>query len=362
MTSSPTHGPATRRRPRATARSALVALAVAASIGATLTGGGAQAAAKTSSASVKAPASGLMDRHHAPKAGFTEVVRGYVVNTTWAALQPAKGGPIVHPNPVDQAIAVAKKNGYTLKLRVRAGIDAPDWAKKLGGAPMTFYYTGATAGKAGTAAGTVGRFWAPSFGAAYQDLQNKLAAAYDGVPEIRQTDITRCSTIFAETYLRDAMDRRNVRTLLAAGFTRAADEKCHIQQIRAHQVWTRTISDLAFNPYNSIRPDATVRSDLAYTLSQMTFCRTVLGSRCSLSNHSLASKRLTTGAYGEMYAHMRKLGGPIDLQTATAAKIGDFREVLAFASWMGASSVELPTGYERWSMADVTTAAGRLTG
>jgi hypothetical protein len=337
-------------------RAFLVTVAAAVSVAATLVGGAAGAATSAPSAAVKAPASGLMDRHHAPRSAISAVVRSYVVNTTWAALQPVKGGPVVHPNPVDRAIVVARKNGYALKLRVRAGIDAPSWAKKLDGAPMTFYYTGATAGKAGTVAGTVGRFWTPRFAAAYQDLQNKLATAYDDVPEIRQTDITRCSTIFAETYLRDAMDRRNVRTLLAAGFTRAADEKCHSQQVRAHKVWRRTISDLAFNPYTSIRPDATVRTDPAYTLSQMTFCRSVLGPRCSLSNHSLASKRLTTGAYGEMSAQMRKLGGPIDLQTATAAKIGDYREVLAFAAWMGASSVELPTGYERWPASDLKRA------
>jgi hypothetical protein len=342
-------------------------MAVATSIGASLPGGAAQAATTTSSTTtsstaVKAPVSGLMDRHHPPKAAYAGVVRGHVVNTTWAAVQPVKGGPIVHPNPIDQAIAVAKKNGYALKLRVRAGIDAPAWAKKLGGAPMTFYYTGATANKTGTVAGTVGRFWTPQFGAAYDELQRKLAAEYDGVPEIRQTDITRCTTIFAEPYLRDAMDKRNVRALLGAGFTTAKDQVCHAQQVVAHDVWQRTISDLAFNPYNSIRPDAKVRTDLAYTLSQMGYCRSVLGPRCSLSNHSLASKRLTSGAYGEMYAHMRKLGGPIDLQTATAAKIGDYQEVLAFASGMGASSVELPTGYERWSMTHLETAARSFTG
>ena len=104
-------------------------MAVATSIGASLPGGAAQAATTTSSTTtsstaVKAPVSGLMDRHHPPKAAYAGVVRGHVVNTTWAAVQPVKGGPIVHPNPIDQAIAVAKKNGYALKLRVRAGMKA----------------------------------------------------------------------------------------------------------------------------------------------------------------------------------------------------------------------------------------------
>ncbi len=351
------------RRPRRVARALAVAVAAVASVAAGTAGSGTAAvAASPSAVTVKAPARGLVDRHRAPKPAFASVVRTYVVNTTWASLQPAKGGPLVHPNAIDQAISAARKGGYALKLRVRAGIDAPAWAKTLDGPALTVYSTGATAKKAGSVAGTIGRFWTPQFAAAYQDLQNKLAASYDAVPEIRQTDITRCSMIFAETYLRDAMDRRNVQTLLRAGFTRAADDVCHTQQILAHRVWVRTISNLSLNPYPAIRPDGTVRTDLAYTLAQMTYCRSVLGARCSLANHSVASKRLTGGSYAAMYSRMRALGGPIDLQTATAAKIGDYRQVLAFAAAMGADSIELPTGYEQWDLTSLATGARAFTG
>ena len=337
----------------------LLGLALASSAGAattTSTKTAGKAATKTASApAVKSPISGLADRHHAPSTAYSGAVRSFVVDTTWASLQPVKGGPIVHPNDIDNAITLAKANGETLKLRVRAGIDAPTWAKTLDGPALPFYYTDATPGLSGTLAGTVGRFWLPDFNAAYASLQQKLAADYDAVPQIRETDITECATIYSETFLRDAMYKGNVTTLLKAGYTLAQDATCHAQQVQAHRVWVQTPSDLSFNPYNSITSDGKVRADLAYTESQMVYCRQVLGARCVLSNHSLATGRSQGGNYGAMYAYMHSLGGSIDFQTATVAKMGDYTAVLAYAASLGAHSVELPTGYTDWS---TTTLAG----
>jgi hypothetical protein len=311
----------------------------------------------TSTVGLKAPMSGLLDRHHAPTAAFKGLIHGFVVDVSWASLQPSQGGPIVHPNAIDNAIAYAKANNMALKLRVAAGIDAPNWAKTLDGSPVTFKYTAATKGKAGVVAGTVGKFWLPKFGAAYQDLQTKLAALYDNVPQIRETDVTRCSTIFEETYLRNTKLPENATALLRAGFTRAQDDVCHNQQILSHRVWVHTRSDVSFNTYQAISADGSVKADLAYTLSQMTYCRTVLGARCVLSNHSLSSGRLGDKDMLAIYGHMKatQSGGPFALQTATAAKIGDWAMAIGWAATSGASSVELPTGYQSWNLASLNS-------
>ena len=314
----------------------------------------------TGTAGLKAPASGLVDRHHAPPAAYAPAVRSYVVDTTWASVQPVAGGPIVHPNAIDTAVTYARANGMALKLRVAAGIDAPAWAKSLDGPPMTFYYTAATVSSAGTVAGTVGRFWTPKFAAAYADLQVKLAATYDNVPEIRETSVTQCGTIFNETYLRNTKDPRNAATLLAGGFTRAKDDQCHAAQIQAHSVWTHTYSEVAFNPYQAIQPDGTTKQDMTYTLSQMDYCRQVLGANCLLANFSLSSSRITDSQYGLMYKHMQALGGAMNFQTATAAKIGSYTTVLAWAANFGASSVELPTGYTSWPVATLSSYATKM--
>ena len=309
---------------------------------------------------LKAPVVGLVDRHHAPPASYAPAVRSFVVDTTWASVQPVQGGPIVHPNAIDTAIAYARANDMALKLRVAAGIDAPAWAKTLDGPPMTFSYTAATVRSAGTVAGTVGRFWTPKFSAAYADLQAKLAAAYDAVPQVRETTVTQCGTIFNETYLRNTKDPQNAATLLAAGFTVAKDNECHAAQIQAHKVWTHTMSEVAFNPYQAIQPDGSTKQDLAYTLSQMDYCRQVLGANCMLANFSLSSSRITDSQYSQMYQHMIALGGGMNFQTATAAKIGSYTTVLAWAASVGANSVELPTGYTTWPITTLTSYASKM--
>lgn len=320
----------------------------------------ASAATTGTDTGLKAPISGLLDRQRAPTAAYSSIVRAFVVDVAWADLQPTPGGPITRPNDIDRAVALAQANGYTLKLRVRAGIDAPAWAKSLDGAPVPMRYSAATRGRAGQLAGTIGRFWTPAFGAAYDDLQVKLAALYDDVPAIRQTDITRCSTIFAETYLRDTMNRANATALLSAGFTRAADDVCHTEQMASHLVWKRTLSDLSFNPYTAISPDGSVKQDMPYTLAQMSACRQVLGDRCVLENHSIASKRIDNANYAAIYAQMQRLGGPFDFQTATNAKIGDAPAVLSWAAGLGATSVELPSGYQSWPVSTLLAASAQF--
>jgi hypothetical protein len=315
-----------------------------------------------SAAALKAPAVGLVDRHHAPSSTYAGAVRSFVVDTTWASVQPVQGGAIVHPNAIDNAISLAKTNGLALKLRVAAGIDAPTWAKSLDGAPITFYYTPATVAHAGEVAGTVGHFWTATYAAAYADLQAKLAAAYDNVPEVRSTTVTQCGTIFNETYLRNTKDPRNAAALLAAGFTRAGDDTCHAGQIQAHKVWRRTLSEVAFNPYQAIQPDGATKQDLAYTLAQMDYCRQILGANCLLSNFSLSSSRITDSQYGVMYKHMLALGAPFAFQTATAAKIGSYTTTLAWAASVGASSVELPTGYTSWPISTLSSYATKMKG
>jgi hypothetical protein len=310
---------------------------------------------------LKPPVQGLLDRHGFPEASHTEAVRAFVVNTTWASLQPTLRGAIVRPNDIDRAIEQARRSGMTLKLRVRAGIHAPEWAKRIGGPPIALYYTGATVRSAGRLAGTIGRFWHPEFGAAYADLQARLAALYDAVPEVRQTGVTRCGTIFTESYLRNTGEPRNMRALVAAGFTRSADDRCHDEQITAHLVWQRTRSGVAFNPYQAIEPDGRSKVvDLPYTLAEMERCRAVLGPRCVLENHSLSSERLSVPEYAAMYDKMRELGPPYDFQTATRDKIGNYQHVLDWAAAFGASSVELPVGYRDWPPSVLTPYRIRL--
>jgi hypothetical protein len=311
-------------------------------------------AGSTSAPPVKPPLSGLLDRHHFPAKGYTGAIRNFVVNTTWAQLQPKQNGPIERPNEIDRAITQAREAGMHLKLRVRAGVDSPSWAKALDGPSVTVYNPDSHR------AMTIGRFWTANYGAAYADLQTKLAALYDEVPEVSETVVTRCQTVYSETYLRQGSDAKSMPNLQSAGLTLEADKTCHDEQMDAHRVWVHTRSGIAFSPYQAMQSDGRSKIDEAYTEAQMDRCRMVLGERCSLENNSIRSSGPRTSAAGEMFRKMARMGGAISLQTATYSRIGDYRAALDWSESIGAASVELPNGYTNWSPATLTNYASVL--
>ena len=292
---------------------------------------------------------GLLDRNEPPAAAFVPVMGGFVVNVHWADIQPSPGGPIASNNAIDQAIAtlhqIDPSGRMGLKVRLFAGIYAPAWAKSLGGSPIEVLDPSSDAG------GTIGRFWTDAFGAAYDDLETKLAARYDAAPEIREITISRCTTVYTEPFIRDASDVITVAALRKAGFTVAADQRCQREEIEAHAVWTQTRSDLAFNPYQNL--DEVPSSDEGFTEEMMSFCRTTLGARCVLANNSLRTP--PQQSYVSMYTYMQSLGPPIAIQTATLSRIGDLGTTLQSAITLGASSVELPAGYQSFPAAALST-------
>ena len=165
---------------------------------------------------LKPPIRGLVDRIGEPDPGAGAYISAYVVRVRWADLQPTAFGPIAADNAIDRAIARVRQpdmvGRMALKLRVLAGIDAPEWAKEIGGPALPYVDNQPGANVAG---GTIGRFWLPAFGDAYDDLQRKLAAKYDRVPEIRELTVDRCSTIYDELFVRQPGSADNVATLAA---------------------------------------------------------------------------------------------------------------------------------------------------
>jgi hypothetical protein len=294
--------------------------------------------------SLKPVLSGLLDRNGTPPAAYVPSLGGFVVNVHWSDLQPSRGGTLAPDNAIDQAIVTVRALNAQyhvdlgLKIRVFAGVWAPTWAKGLGGHPITLI------NPQNGAEGTIGPFWTESFGAAYDQLETLLAAKYDEVAEIREVTISRCSTFYDEPFIRDTGYSPNVTALLAAGYSVAADETCQREEIQASAVWHHTHSDLAFNPYEAIFPGGTTSTDELFTESMMAYCRQVLASACVLENNSLRFP--VQAGYMAMYANMQALGHPISFQTATAARVGNLSGTLNYAITLGASSVELPGGYE----------------
>ena len=289
---------------------------------------------------LKRPLAGLLTRDGPPGPALASAVSGWVVNADWSDLQPTPDGPLARDNVIDRAIAEARRTaapGTTAELKVRlfAGTHAPEWAKSLGGAPVPV--TDPQSGRTGT----IGRFWEAAFGRAYAQLQVRLGAAYDAVPEIREVTAARCTTFYSEPFIRDAQAKATISALLGAGFTAAADETCQREQIDAHDVWHQTRTSLAFNPYQHLEPAGTWFNDMAFTRQMAASCRQRLGNRCVLENNSVRWPVLGDGA---LYDVLRSFGPPFTFQTATIERVGDLAGAVRFCVDLGAGAVELPGG------------------
>jgi hypothetical protein len=294
---------------------------------------------------VKAPLAGLIDRNRIPTDDLAGPIAAFVVDVPWRDLQPVRDGAIAANNAIDHAIrdvrALNSRTGQdvAIKLRVRAGVDAPDWAKQLGGSPI------AVSDAQDGVGGTIGAFWIKAFGAAYADLQAKLAERYDLVVEIGEVSITRCTTVYAEPFVRNIRDPESVAQLMARGFDTDSDLTCLFDQIDAHLVWDTTRSSLALNPYQAIKPSGETSIDPSVTSRVMDYCRLVLEDRCVLGNNSIRWPPLE-GRMEDMYAEIESFGAPITYQTAARARVGDLSATIAWAIDLSACSVELPFGYE----------------
>jgi hypothetical protein len=308
---------------------------------------------------LKEPIVGLLDRQGEPKAGYE--LSGWVVKSSWADLQPTAGGPIAEQNEIDDAIVRARELGMVLKLRVYTGTEAPEWAKQLGGPPVPLVdpADGQTI--------TIGRFWTEPFGRAYADFQGLLAARYDDVAEIRETVISRCTTVFAEPFIRQTAAAENLTTYAAAGLNDETDLRCFKEQVDAHDVWKQTRSDLAVSPYQSVQAKAAARDegraqrggDLAIPEQVMRYCRERLGPRCVLENNSLRIE--PRAQYEQLYEVMQGLGRPLAFQTATGDKVGNLADTISRAADLGAASVELPISYRKAPASDLGSGVGRLS-
>jgi len=322
------------------------------SIGMALSFPGSSAADPT----LKPVISGLLDRKGMPSSAYVPRLDGFVVLTTWADLQSTAFGPVAEGNAIDRAVAAVRTSPgashLRLKLRVLAGVDAPGWAKALGGGPVNVHH--------GRKVYTLGKFWTPAFGLAYEDLQAKLAARYDAEPEVAEVVISRCSVLTAEPFLRAVRpDTRTMESMVAGGYSDTADEVCQRQEIDAHGVWATTRAGLTLDPYDRLLPDATAVQDGAFTEEIMGYCRRTLGARCVLENNAVSAPLLLE-PYPTMYRAIKERGGPIGYQTRNAQRIGDWYQALTWSARQGANHVELNITYPTYDRAQLQAARVKL--
>jgi hypothetical protein len=352
-----------------------------------------------SSPCVKPALHGLLYKWGEPIAGTTPAVQAFVIDVYWDQLQPNGAGdnasnvPTSASDPsgwtiINNDLAYAQAHNMAVKLRVEAGINAPNWVKVLDGGPIPWSDCLGGPGVNCQSFGTIGHWWDSDFGTYYQDLQNLLASYYDTNPLLREVVVDRCTTIFSEPFIEQTRALSiNEAALAKSDFTTDAARSCEEQEInQSAAAWHDTNLAVSFNPFDEIEdpgyvpPGSTTpvgkwegTTDETYTQTVMNYCRQQLGSRCVLENNSLDTDR--SGDYGQMYDYMASLGPPITFQTADPSKVCggngppstdysdppcQWRTTLDLALQYKATAVELQMNYNEWDLQDSSLGHGLI--
>ncbi len=303
-------------------------------------------------------------------------ISGIVVNDTWADLQPDYAGQPLNTATIDAALQLVERynrfpgRSLGVRLRVWAGLYAPDWAKAIGGPAVDICDQGAVPQPVPTsttptpcpaaAIKTVGRFWSDAYDAAWRALQSQLALKYDNDPFVTEVSLSSCSSLTSEPFVQPE-DNYSHANMQASGYTDAGYQMCLAGAVARDYApyWHATPVDFSFNPFQLIDP-VPKQSDLAFTENTIDACRAQLGSRCILLNETMgkftpapspAPGATPAGAaeYFAMWEHMHDAGGTIAFETASppnlliawGSNLTGWSAAVTMAIRYGASSLEL---------------------
>ena len=347
----------------------------------------------SSTTAVKPPIQGLVTEDAStPNAMETGNIGGIVAAAQWSDLESTQNGPInskttgnMTANAIDKAIAVAKAyntaNPQTpiyVKIRILAGIDAPDWAEHLKtvAEPNGFNPVFISDLQTPSAAGNIGPFWTPEYAAAYRTFQNQLAALYNDDPLVRDITVSQCMTVFAEPFQRIDVDSNGGwDALYNEGYNVTDDMNCLMTEADSYEAWTHTHVSYSFNSWNPWIPQSgggyaqnPNGGDLGEMQQVMAHCRdvNVLGSRCTIENNSIRADTIGKETNpSTLYYYLAGAGNDITFQTASASRIcgtGTYtpaEEEECFhttvdwaATQVHANSVEVPQDYDQQEMQD----------
>jgi hypothetical protein len=269
---------------------------------------------------------------------------GIVINETWADLQPTQGGTIVTTSIDNDLAAVTQYNGLSdvtqsspvsVKLRIYAGSNAPQWAKHLPGGPITIYRNPSGCdGAVDTCPLTLGPYWTTPYITAWRAFQAQVAKKYDGNSMIVAVAVTSCAEQTDEPFVASTgpISKAN---LTAAGLNDTLQQSCLSGAMTDYSAWTNTDIDFTFNSYNKL----TGGLDTAFSQSVMTTCRQMAPNRCVLDNHALATP--ITSDPG-IYTDIASMGGLINFQTQAPEGMGCiWPETITQGLILGARAIEL---------------------
>jgi hypothetical protein len=290
-------------------------------------------------------------------------VTGEVLEINLGQLVPTPHGAVAANNPLDQWLAryaAGKMIGSPGAVRLFFGrgpnavLPTAAWLA-LGSVQVYDPIDGKTS--------TVNRWWEADVQAAQKDAVAKLAAKYDGLFSL--LFIANGGTTYAEPFIRGIQSDQTRHNLIAAGYTKQADQDSYVAGYEMFRAWHVTRLAQAFNPYQYVNPDGYGGVDVSFTLAMMDEFAAIFPRRAALQNNSirtaLAWGGQTPPLYQTMYDHMKQLhqttGRALRFQTATQQRVGSFTGVLDWALAQGAHAVELSPGFQNLSVSPHLTTA-----
>jgi hypothetical protein len=231
-------------------------------------------------------------------------VHGVFLNVPWSALENADQSFVgTGWSRIDSALAEPGTNG--VKLRVMAGMYAPDWLKnEVGSVRLDTRCCGSI---------TVPEYWTPEFQLQYQQLMVELAGRYDSNPKLLSVTDSACMTANAEPFIKGGPDAG--AQLYAAGDTQANELYC-FQTSMATQMaaFSRTRTDLAGHLAWQIPAPAGVDSSWADERDLVDSFLEEYGDKLIFQDNGLATQRCSTATADpaiapDLWCFMKAIGG-----------------------------------------------------
>jgi len=245
-----------------------------------------------------------------------------------------------------------------IRLRIWAGIYEPAWLKaKLG-----------TVGIEGSQSGdraTMVPYWNKSirkqYWAYYERLQNAIKNhTGESNPLIKGVQISGTMFVYSEPFLHQFGAKYTIKHVLKSGWTVKKDKKAQLNCLKIHQkVWQSVPQMFAFNAYQYLAPDHSVRMDPKYVNKFIGVLRSKFGKKAIIANHSIREEFIGQDKHkNNLYHYLKKAGRPLYFQTATWDRISvkgtratnkerhaALIRVMNWALKMGAMALEVPDGH-----------------
>lgn len=349
--------------------------------------------AASANAQLKPAVRGLMDRDvivggnvtmpNAEQFGFVDYV---VANVEWSKLERAtadgrgsfkqfNGLDMPGWKTIDEVIALNRVKG--IRLRILAGVDAPDFVKQIDTTPISAQGDGETpaidcsikadgtgggiavktgTGKKASERGCTTAFWKDRVIEQYEELMAEVARRYENVTKVSDVVNSGCMTIFAEPFYRGQRDVGSNERLWQAGLREWKDKACHERVMQAHNnIFIKTRTSIAVSPWDIIKNEnARIIREKSWTDTRdfINYWRGVMQEKLVLQNNGLGE---TDGCVdgnspgGQQFCYLAGVKNQfIGFQTERFEVLGDDRgliKALRSGQNMGAVFIELPGAY-----------------